>query len=65
MSERRRDTPVERAYRRGIVALGLLMCALGFTMTVLTAWRGGGLGLVLGPLFFAAGLGRLWLLQRR
>lgn len=58
-------TPVERAYRGGIVVFGLLQCGLGFTMTVLTAWRGGGLGLVLGPLFFAAGLGRLWLLRRR
>jgi hypothetical protein len=54
-----------RAHRGGIVALSLLLCALGFAMTVLTAWRGGGLGLILGPLFFAAGLGRLWLLRRR
>lgn len=65
MNERPPGTPVERAYRGGIVVFSLLMCGLGLTMTVLTAWRGGGVGLLLGPLFFAAGLGRLWLLRRR
>ena len=57
-------TPLERAYRGGIVVFALLMCGLGVTMTVVTAWRGGGLGLVLGPLFLVAGAGRLWLLRR-
>lgn len=56
---------LERAYRAGIVIFGLLMCGIGATMFVLTALRGGGLGLVLGPLFFAAGLGRMWVLRRR
>jgi hypothetical protein len=65
VSERPPAGGAERAYRGGTVALALLMCGLGFAMTVLTAVRGGGLGLILGPLFFAAGLGRLWLLARR
>jgi hypothetical protein len=64
VSEPPSPTPVERAYRSGIVVFALLMCGLGVTMTVLTLWRGGGLGLVLGPLFVAAGAGRLWLLRR-
>lgn len=58
-------TALERAYRAGIVLFGLLMCGIGAAMFILTALRGGGLGLVLGPLFFAAGLGRMWLLRRR
>ena len=65
MSEPPTPTPVERAYRGGIVVFALLMCGLGVAMTALTLWRGGGLGLVLGPLFVAAGAGRLWLLHRR
>ena len=65
MSEPPPRTPVERAYQGGIVVFAVLMCGLGVTMTALTAWRGGGLGLVLGPLFVAAGAGRLWLLRRR
>lgn len=56
---------LERAYRAGIVIFGLLMCGIGAAMFVLTALRGGGLGLVLGPLFFAAGVGRMWVLRRR
>jgi len=55
---------VERAYQGGIVVFALLMCGLGVSMTVVTLWRGGGLGLLLGPLFVAAGAGRLWLLRR-
>lgn len=65
MSEPPPASAVDRAYRAGVVIFGLLMCGIGFAMTVLTAVRGGGLGLILGPLFFAAGLGRLWLLRRR
>ena len=65
MSSRPPATSVERAHRAGVVAFGLLMCGLGVAMTVITALRGGGLGLILGPLFVAAGLGRMWLLRRR
>jgi hypothetical protein len=42
-----------------------LLVALGVTMFVVTLWHGGGVGLLLGSLFVAAGAGRLWLLRRR
>ncbi len=42
-----------------------LLVALGVTMFVVTLWHGGGVGLVLGSLFVAAGAGRLFLLRRR
>jgi hypothetical protein len=42
-----------------------LLVALGVTMLVVTFWHGGGVGIVLGVLFIAAGTGRLWLLRRR
>jgi hypothetical protein len=42
-----------------------LLVGLGVTMFVVTLWHGGGVGLVLGSLFAAAGAGRLWLLRRR
>jgi hypothetical protein len=42
-----------------------LLVALGVTMFVVTLWHGGGVGLVLGSLFVAAGAGRLWLLRRK
>jgi hypothetical protein len=65
VSGRPHGTGVARAHRAGVVVFGLLMCGLGVAMTVVTALRGGGLGLILGPLFVAAGLGRMWLLRRR
>jgi hypothetical protein len=37
---------------------------LGVAMLVVTAVHGGGVGLLLGPLFMAAGAGRLWMLRR-
>jgi hypothetical protein len=42
-----------------------LLVALGVAMFVVTLWHGGGVGLVLGALFVAAGAGRLFLLRRR
>ena len=42
-----------------------LLVALGVVMLVVTLWHGGGVGVVLGVLFIAAGAGRLWLLRRR
>lgn len=54
-----------RAYRLGIVAFGLVFVGLGVAITAVTAARGGGIGLVLGPLFVALGAGRLYLLRRR
>ena len=42
-----------------------LLVALGVVMLVVTAWHGGGVGVLLGALFIAAGAGRLFLLRRR
>ena len=41
-----------------------LMIALGVTMLILTATHGGGVGLIIGVLFVAAGAGRLWIIRR-
>jgi hypothetical protein len=41
--------------------LSLLLIGLGIAMVVITLVRGGGtLGIVLGPMFVAAGAGRIW-----
>ena len=51
---------------RGLVTLFAYMSiALGLVMLVETARHGGGVGLLLGPLFMAAGAGRLWMLRRK
>jgi hypothetical protein len=52
-------------YRTLTQLIALLLVALGITMLVVTARHGGGVGLLLGALFVAAGVGRLWLLRRR
>ena len=52
------------AYRRAVGALALVMVAIGVTMVVLTLARGGGVGILLGALFVAAGAGRLVMLRR-
>ena len=44
--------------------LASLTIAIGVAMLAITLWHGGGVGLVLGALFIAAGGGRLWLLRR-
>jgi hypothetical protein len=43
----------------------VLMIGLGTVMVIATLWYGGGVGVVLGALFIAAGGARLWLLRRR
>ncbi len=53
-----------RAYRAGVAVFAVLFVALGVGITVRTAAAGGGIGLLLGPLFVALGLGRLYLLRR-
>ena len=46
--------------------LSVTMIVLGVAMLVVTAAHGGGsLGFILGPLFVAAGAGRLYVLRRR
>jgi len=52
-------------YRQLVTGLALMLVALGVAMIVVTATRGLGVGFLLGALFIAAGLGRLYLLRRR
>jgi hypothetical protein len=53
-----------RAYTGATALLAGTLVVLGLTMIVVTAVRGGGIGLLLGALFVAAGAGRLYLLRR-
>ena len=52
-------------YRTLTRLIAALMIGLGVAIFAVTAWNGGGVGLLLGALFVLAGLGRLWLLRRR
>jgi hypothetical protein len=52
-------------YRTLTTISASLLVALGVVMLVVTLWHGGGVGVVLGVLFIAAGAGRLFLLRRR
>ncbi len=52
-------------YRTLTTISASLLVALGLVMLVVTAWHGGGVGLVLGALFVGAGVGRVWLLRRK
>jgi len=48
-------------YRQGVVILGLLFVGLGIALIVRTAQVGGGLGYLIGVLFVALGVGRIYL----
>jgi hypothetical protein len=50
-------------YRRTVTLMALVFIALGVTMVVVTLIRGGGVGVVLGGLFVALGIGRLLMLR--
>jgi len=52
-------------YRSITQGTSLLLVALGVAMLVVTVMHGGGVGILLGVLFIAAGAGRLWMLRRR
>lgn len=52
-------------YRTLTTISASLLVGLGVVMLVVTLWHGGGVGVVLGVLFIAAGSGRLWLLRRK
>lgn len=52
-------------YRSATILLALLMIGLGIVMFVIGAMHGGSTGLLLGVLFFGAGVGRLWMIKRR
>jgi len=52
-------------YRLSITITSLALVVLGVAIVVRTALAGGGVvGFVIGPLFAAAGLGRLYLARR-
>jgi hypothetical protein len=52
-------------YRKAVVALALVFVAIGVALVVETAIAGGGVGYLLGVLFVAAGIGRLYVLRAR
>jgi 4-hydroxybenzoate polyprenyltransferase len=55
-----------RFYRNSIAVFGVVFIGIGIALVVVTAVNGGGaLGYVLGVLFAALGLGRLYLLRAR
>jgi hypothetical protein len=54
------------AYRYGVAAFGIAFVGIGIALLAVTAARGGGaFGYVMGVLFAALGLGRLYLLRTR
>jgi hypothetical protein len=55
-----------RAYRYGIAAFAVVFVGIGVALIAVTAARGGGsFGYLMGFLFVALGLGRLYLLRTR
>jgi hypothetical protein len=52
------------AYRSAIALFGLTFVGIGIALLVVTAIHGGGIGFLLGALFIAAGVARLYLLRR-
>jgi hypothetical protein len=52
-------------YRRTTLVFGVVAVMLGIAIVVQTIRDGGGVGYVLGPLFAAVGVGRIFLLRRR
>jgi hypothetical protein len=52
-------------YRDIVATFGLVAIAIGVALIVRTAIAGGGAGIVIGLLFIALGVGRLYLLRRR
>ena len=56
---------VPQLYRDLVAVLACVFVALGMALIVATAREGGGVGYLLGVLFVALGLGRLYLLRRR
>ena len=55
-----------KAYRSLVVLFAFLFMGIGIALVVVTAVNGGaGFGYLMGVLFFALGVGRLYLLRRR
>jgi len=53
------------SYRGAVTILALLTILLGLGMLTFTIRHGGGVGILLGLLFVAAGAGRLYLMRRQ
>jgi hypothetical protein len=53
------------SYRALVTVFGVVAAGLGVAIIIETALFGGGVGYVIGLLFIAVGLGRLYLLYRR
>jgi hypothetical protein len=54
------------AYRSLVALFAILFMGIGIALVVVTAVHGGaGFGYLMGALFFALGVGRLYLLRRR
>jgi hypothetical protein len=55
-----------KVYRYGLVVLAFVFVGIGIALLIVTAARGGGsFGYLLGVLFVALGIGRLYLLRAR
>jgi hypothetical protein len=52
-------------YRNLVAGMAIVMILLGLAMLGETVLHGGSIGVILGLLFIAAGVGRLWMLRRR
>jgi hypothetical protein len=52
-------------YTRAVQLIAVVFIGLGVTLVILTLARGGGVGVILGVLFVALGVGRLLMLRRR
>jgi hypothetical protein len=52
-------------YRNAVLSLAALTVAIGAAILIVTIAHGGGVGLLLGALFIAAGSLRIWLIRRR
>jgi hypothetical protein len=52
-------------YRAGLTIFALVFIGIGVALLVVTGTHGGGIGYLLGLLFVAAGVARLYLLRKR
>jgi hypothetical protein len=52
-------------YRAGLTLFALVFIGIGVALLLVTGTHGGGIGYLLGVLFIAAGVARLYLLRRR
>jgi hypothetical protein len=53
-----------KLYRGATALFALAFLGIGIALVVVTAVRGGGIGYLIGVLFVAAGVGRLYVLRR-